>query len=290
MKVITYATAADFWQAAGSLFTADPVRNTIAMTVLGRLLGGGRFSPAEPLFLTVETDDGHAAGAAFCTPPYPINVTTLPAEFAPLVADHLVSTGFAVSGVNGMRPEVEAFVAAWAERTGATLAGHMNQRFYRLDRFVPPTGIEGQAAPATDADVELLVDWTIAFQAEAHELPGDGRSRDERAAQHRHSIAAGNTHMLWRVDGVPVSLAAVGAPHAGVSKVGPVYTPKEFRSHGYGSAATAAATRWALDHGADDVVLFTDLGNPVSNSIYQRLGFVPVGEALDVTFAPVRLP
>jgi RimJ/RimL family protein N-acetyltransferase len=38
--------------------------------------------------------------------------------------------------------------------------------------------------------------------------------------------------------------------------------------HGYGSAATAAAAQWADTAGADQVVLLTDLANPVSNAIF----------------------
>lgn len=103
------------------------------------------------------------------------------------------------------------------------------------------------------------------------------------AQQVQASLAMGNGQLLWRVAGVPVAFAAVGR------RIGPVYTPAELRGRGYGSAVTAAAARWALDRGAEHVVLFTDLANPVSNSIYQRLGFRAVCDALEVGFRPVRL-
>ncbi|PQM44669.1 hypothetical protein C1Y40_05174 [Mycobacterium talmoniae] len=47
---------------------------------------------------------------------------------------------------------------------------------------------------------------------------------------------------------------------------------------------TAAAARWALDAGAAEVVLFTDLANPVSNAIYQRIGFEPVADLVRIDF------
>jgi len=68
-------------------------------------------------------------------------------------------------------------------------------------------------------------------------------------------------------------------------RLGPVYTPPEHRRHGYASALTAAACRRALDSGARHLVLFTDLANPTSNEIYQRVGFRPVEDRLRVTFA-----
>ena len=52
-----------------------------------------------------------------------------------------------------------------------------------------------------------------------------------------------------------------------------------------GSAVTAGVTRWALDRGASDAVLFTDLANPISNSIYQRIGYRPVMDVVEVAFA-----
>ncbi|MEJ7703884.1 MAG: GNAT family N-acetyltransferase [Geodermatophilaceae bacterium] len=89
--------------------------------------------------------------------------------------------------------------------------------------------------------------------------------------------------MLWCVDGEPVSYAATRPPVASMSRIGPVFTPPEHRERGYASAVTAAAAAaaWALAAGACHVVLFTDLANPVSNSIYPRLGFRPVHDAVE---------
>jgi predicted GNAT family acetyltransferase len=65
--------------------------------------------------------------------------------------------------------------------------------------------------------------------------------------------------------------------------VGPVYTPSHWRGKGYGSAGTAAATRDVLDDGSVPV-LFTDLTNQTSNDIYQRLGYDPVEDSLEIEF------
>jgi predicted GNAT family acetyltransferase len=57
------------------------------------------------------------------------------------------------------------------------------------------------------------------------------------------------------------------------------------RGRGYGSAATAAVSREALATGADEVLLYTDLANPVSNSIYQRIGYQPVEDRVLLAFS-----
>ena len=83
---------------------------------------------------------------------------------------------------------------------------------------------------------------------------------------------------------MPVSMAGRTQALAGICKVAPVYTPPQQRAHGYGTAVTAAATRHAVDTGAREVLLFTDATNPVTNSIYHRLGYRPAEDRLVLTF------
>ncbi|MBA2473479.1 MAG: GNAT family N-acetyltransferase [Pseudonocardiales bacterium] len=68
--------------------------------------------------------------------------------------------------------------------------------------------------------------------------------------------------------------------------IGPVYTPPQYRGHGYGSAVTAAAAGWAQQALAKHVVLHTDLANQISNAIYPRIGFRPMHDAVEITFTP----
>jgi predicted GNAT family acetyltransferase len=73
-------------------------------------------------------------------------------------------------------------------------------------------------------------------------------------------------------------------PVAGVVRIRYVFTPPALRGRGFAGAATAAACLAARRDGASEVVLFTDLANPTSNGLYQRLGFRPVHDRTVVTF------
>ena len=97
----------------------------------------------------------------------------------------------------------------------------------------------------------------------------------------RRSLRLGSAEVLWEVDGIPVSQASARPVLAGTSRIGPVYTPPERRRHGYAAAVTAAASRWALDAGAERVLLFTDLANSTTNALYPRIGYRPVGDFAD---------
>ena len=55
-----------------------------------------------------------------------------------------------------------------------------------------------------------------------------------------------------------------------------VYTPPSLRGRGFASAAVGTLTKQLLEHDYKVCNLFTDLGNPTSNAIYQHIGYVPV--------------
>ncbi len=59
------------------------------------------------------------------------------------------------------------------------------------------------------------------------------------------------------------------------ARIGLVYTRPELRGRGYGTAITGSLAQLLLNEGQAWVCLFADNANPVSNGIYQRLGFQP---------------
>ena len=73
-------------------------------------------------------------------------------------------------------------------------------------------------------------------------------------------------------------MCGVGGPTPNGIRIGPVYTPPEFRGRGYASACVAAASQLQLDAGRRFCFLFADLSNPTSNHIYQEIGYEPVGD------------
>lgn len=61
----------------------------------------------------------------------------------------------------------------------------------------------------------------------------------------------------------------------GSSRIGPVYTPPEHRGRGYAAWVVALLTQQILDAGARPC-LYTDQANPISNKVYERIGYVRV--------------
>jgi GNAT superfamily N-acetyltransferase len=281
MKVTRVGDAEEFWRLTGPLYQQDPIRHTVALTVLKRVRDGHGFGDAEPILLTIE-DQRELIGAVFCTPPFPFGLSAMPVEAGRAVAEFVLAERIKPTSASGEAAKVDAFATAWQDLSGSTSTVSMKQRLYRLAEaeFAPPTDVPGELTIATEEDLGVLVGFRRAFAMETH-LRDDAEAADRAA---RAGLASGGVQALWRVDGRPVSIAAANKPQQGMSRVGMVYTPPDERGHGYGSAVTAGVSQWAIDQGAADVVLFTDLANPISNSIYQRIGYRQVMDTIEVVF------
>ncbi|WP_433268863.1 GNAT family N-acetyltransferase [Actinosynnema sp. CS-041913] len=271
---------AGFWALTRDFFNADPVFHTIPIAAVRRRLDRPLPTDEQPTLVTV-TEDGKVVAAALRTPPWPLTLSGVPVDWVEAVAENL--EGVELPGINGPRDSAEAFALAWTTRTGYGAQEVMAQRLYRLDELTPPTGVPGAARLATENDAALLVRWYLDFTAESTPYDPDEEHADGFV---RNSLAAGSGHLLWLDGDQPVAWAGCGPPASGMSRIGPVYTAKEHRRRGYGAAVTSACARWALEAGAEHVVLFTDLANPTSNSIYQRIGFRPVCDAAEFVFTP----
>ena len=280
MEIRLHDDIAAFAALTAPLFNADPVRHTVVITVLaGRLRPDG---PDDLVTMLTVHDGGGLRGAALRVRHWSLITSALPPDSAPAVAELLAGSDEPPVGVVGPTANAEAFAVAWFERTGATARVVMSQRLFVLGELRPPDGVPGAARVAGTGDIPLLARWLKAFAAAA--LPSGWPHRDDPEAAIARQLAAGHGNLLWEVGGEPVAMATASAPTAGMSKIAPVWTPPEHRCRGFGSAVTAAASRWAQDRGAVHVVLFTDLSNPVSNSIYPKIGYLPVHDAVDLAF------
>ncbi len=266
--------------AAGGFLESAPVVNTIQLSVLANLRarGGSAYGGRPPLFGLWRPPGGQVEGAFLVTPPFPVLLTWVPEQAARLLADALAARPGSLAGVNAEPDTAAAFAAAWAELTGAESSVHRRSQLFRLTGLLRPSPEPpGSARVAVAADRGLLESWFDAFHREVGELghvPGDV---DDRLSY------GGLT--LWEAAGVPVAVGGVTRTVAGVARVGPVYTPPDHRQRGYGGAVTVAVSRGALDAGARQLVLFTDLANPTSNALYPRLGYRPVQDSVVLRFA-----
>lgn len=271
--------------AADGLLRVHPVDNTIILSAVAAVQAAGTavFGDVPPLFGWWREDDGAVTAAFMHTPPFPLTLTSLPLGAPAALAAELAIRERYPGAVNATATTSQGFAADWQARTGKAARVTRRSRLFRLAALKPPAPAPGgKARVAGAADRDLLISWIHAFSgeiAEGGELAEKGSV--ERAVDERLSHA-GLT--LWETSGEPVSLAGHTRPAGRQARIGPVYTPPAYRGRGFGGAVTAAVSRALLDANAGEVVLFTDLANPTSNALYQRLGYEAVSDWLVIAF------
>ncbi|WP_374222951.1 GNAT family N-acetyltransferase [Streptomyces sp. MBT65] len=266
----------DFLSRAGGFLRSRPALHTVALTVTDGLRRRGLhvYGEGDPVFGVLERD-GAVSAAFFRTPPGHLVLTALTATDAAELAAQLADRDEELPGVTGERDTAEAFAEAWGRGTGAVSEIHVRQRLYRLGELTVPEPVpEGRPRVAMAKDREQLMRWFVEFAEAVGESGGGAMQSPAGWADAR--IAYGGVTFWETLDGTPVSMAGVTAQVAGQIRVATVYTPAEFRGRGYAGAVTAEVSRVARVAGAEEVLLFTDLANPTSNALYQRIGYRPV--------------
>ncbi|MFE2882999.1 GNAT family N-acetyltransferase [Streptomyces sp. NPDC059272] len=265
---------AQFLTRAGEFLRSRPALHTVHLTVTEALRSRGLriYGEGDPVFGVLERD-GEVRAAFFRTPPGRLMLTPLTAEEATGLAAQLALRGDRLPGVMAELDTAAEFAQEWGRRTGSTADLHARQRLYRLGELTPPRPVPpGRPRIATANDREQLTRWYVEF-TEAIGESGPSQDPGEWADAR---IAYGGITLWETPDGTPVSMAGITTKVAGQVRVAPVYTPADLRGRGYAGAVTAEVSGMARAANAEEVLLFTDLANPTSNALYQRLGYRPV--------------
>ncbi|MFJ4977611.1 GNAT family N-acetyltransferase [Streptomyces coeruleorubidus] len=264
-----------FLTRAGAFLHSRPGLHTVPLTVTENLRRRGPhiYGDGAPEFGMLE-QDGAVRATFFRTPPHRLNLTVLTAEEADVLAARLAALGQRLPGVQADRDTATAFAEAWQRHTGATATLRERNRLYRLGTLTVPRPVPpGGPRVAGEADREQLMRWHDEFVAAV----GSGVFRD--AAEWADTRIEQGGITFWETpDGTPAAMAGATPQVAGQIRVAPVYTPPHLRGRGYAGAATAEVSRAALAARAREVLLFTDLSNPTSNGLYQRIGYRPVAD------------
>lgn len=248
----------------------------------GRDKSGWR-DPATWIMATVSDARGVRL-TAMMTPPHNIALYATDNVIDTQAIDCLIDglQDIPIPGVTSDTALAEAFADAFTARRGKTHQITMQQRIYRLDAVNPAIPRIGTLRPVNEGDMHWFPYWCEAFTASTHygstemSVPQDGDG-------YRQLLASGRIHVL-ETDGHPVSMAGFSREIPAAVCVSHVYTPPYFRARGYASSCVAQLSELGLKRGFSGCVLYTDLANPTSNSIYQKIGYRSVCDSRMLRF------
>ena len=288
MNLYTGIDPASFLGRARPMLEAHEAENNLILGVAIRLCEHPGWDDLPPYLAVVVDDIDRPVLAAAITPPRHLLLAVdpaLPADrldgaLALLVHD-LQERRQAVPGVTAESALSERFARAWTQATGKPSRVKTRTRTFELRRVIPPPNPPpGQLRLATPQDADLVTRWHLAFSQEAL-----GEGTLEESQKYAARLISLESAFLWDDSG-PVSMAVRARPTPHGYTVTGVYTPPGLRGRGYASACVAALSQQLLDGGKQFCTLFTDLSNPISNSIYQKIGYQPLADFENRIFEP----
>lgn len=239
--------------------------------------------PANWLMATVSDEKGIKL-TALMTPPHNITLYATDNIIVPEAINCLIGglKDYEIPGVMTEKTLAEYFAKEYTARKGLNFKITMNQRIYELKAVNPNIKQFGVVRLIDERDMPFFLYWVEAFYASSSygktEMP---IPQDEKV--YRYRLSTKKLYVL-EVDGIPVSMAGYTRELQTAIGIAFVYTPPYFRGKGYATSCVAQISQMALDKGFEKCVLYTDLLNPTSNSIYQKIGYKPICDSLMLKF------
>jgi uncharacterized protein len=275
VQLTRYENAGDFLARAGDFLAAREAEHNLILGISSRLQREPLLY-GEPAYLVTVEDEGRVVGVTMRTPPHNLILSEIDDENAiPLLLEDARGVYGTLPGVVGPKAPAAEFAELWQEATGTDARVEIEQRCFRAELVRAPENVVGSMRDYEPRDRDVAVRWMDAFVDEALHGP-EPESSAEFVDRRNEDPDAGL--VIWEDGGETVSMAGFGGRTPNGIRIGPVYTPPELRGRGYASALTAGLTQRLLDEGRRFCFLFTDLANPTSNSIYQRIGYRAVGD------------
>jgi hypothetical protein len=266
-----FEDAASFSHAAEEFLLSRPVHHNVILTCLGDCL-----TRQEPGRYWVATKDREVSGVVFQSPlTRPALLPAMDLSVIAALVDAIADAGIFLPGVVGDAGTAASFAGRWTERYRAAAFPTRGLRLYALAELRDIRPVPGKLRTFEPADRTLVIPWIRAFDTEVHEPETEpDRKLDE-------FLASGQI-WLWDNNGIS-SMAVSRNPIARVVRFSEVYTPPEKRKCGYAAACVYEMSKYFASAG-HRCILYTDLGNPVSNSVYRRIGYSAIAEAIHYRF------
>jgi len=278
MKLNRFSSASQYYERTkGYLLQYEP-HHSVILGLIDALINSPERFQHPPYLATVEADETVLAVALQLPPRKLLLSQAIELKAIEMIAQDFHSRLEPLAGVLGAIPEGKTFAQTWQTLTGQSYREGMAQRCFQLETVQSLPKVNGHLRVGTSAERELLTTWCQAFIKEAL---NDVEKQDAESIVER-LLHQGSLY-LWQ-DQVPVSMANSTRPTPNGIAINLVYTPPEYRRKGYATACVASLSRSLLASGRKYCFLFTDLANPTSNHIYQKIGYQPMGDLLDYWF------
>lgn len=277
MLLKKYKTADQYLQASKERLLEKELENNLILGICYQI-AHQREVTKDYQFLNV-VDDNKLVTSAISTPLKIILASTEIEEGAvKLLADHISAYWYMQQGIVGPVIGVELFVRFFHKN----IHREMGLSLYSLSKFKHISMAEGRLVRANAIYRKQLIDWSVKFY---HEIKSFPQKKEDAIQRLIDTLIDTMSLFCWVKAERPVSMAAIIRRTDHIAIVGMVYTPLEERGNGYALHCVKKLSEYIFTQGYSSCGLFTDKDYPISNKIYQKIGYEPVCDFLDVEFS-----
>jgi len=286
MIIRNYKNAVEFLTRVLSTLEENEIQNSLMLGLAQRLAISAKDSPDEfecrTIYRSVHDELGIIAitmqtpGRGLIVYQHRSDITD---AFSMIVADYFQNHRDPI-GVVGPKSTAQRFAQLWQVVSGVE-PRVSHQRLFQCTAVTNFDLAPGKLRKAFKKEIPMLIDWSMEFSKETAENP----TEIEVEKSLRRDIEEGSLY-VWSEGSQAVSMLKKNRPTTNTIAISYVFTPKDLRSRGYATAAVHTLTSQLLKSGYSACTLFTDLSNPTSNKIYQKIGYTPVIDIDNYQFHP----
>ena len=207
---------------------------------------------------------------------------TMSVAQAQSLAEFLHQQGISLRSLKGAPEAGIAFAETWSKLSGHPYRLQLRQALMKLTRVVVPDLAGGVMILATEDHRSLLENFLTGFAQDC--FPQESFSHEQICAQ-ADRLIVNDQGYLWRNAADDwVAMAGVVRTTPQTSCLSFVYTVPKHRRQGHAARLVSTLSQAQLHEGKKACSLHTDLANPTSNAVYERVGYERIG-----TFVTLRL-
>ncbi len=278
MNIVYYDTVKPFKEKIEPILVKEEAKHNVILGIVNQLTQN-EIDP-EKLFMCTVEDANQTSLIFLRTHPHNLLIAGKPdqTEAISIAVNQFAEDGLVFPGITGEKSLADLFAEKWKQVTGIEGYVGIKQGIYKLTKLNPIKSMTGYLRQAVKEDAPLVAEWIKAFT----EYTMDNLTFEECQLRANDYIKQQSLY-LWIDQNQPVSMVKWARPTKKGIVVSLVYTPDAERGKGYASSSVHTFSKQLLDK-YQFCSLYTDLMNPTSNSIYQKIGYEWVCESIMIQF------
>lgn len=193
-----------------------------------------------------------------------------------LVKD-LIANQIEIRGILSNNIVCDHFIAEYSKVSPAVFTLHLAMNIMRLDNLIKPV-LKGELIPSTLDNNDFIYNYLYNFSNEAL---GERPTRAQLIEKYHGRIINHKFFIYINENKQKTSIIMLSRDLKDGKAITAVYTLPEFRGQGYATSMVYYACEYIFNQGFKYATLFVDKNNPISNHVYEKLGFYVLTNSYD---------